>query len=153
MNGLREGRNGAVDSAVIREEGAEAGGPPGARAATSGEEVKSSTLGYLKRWMGWDRSFWFHSPSGVAPDQPMGGVLWPKSGGHSIYQDNERGREFRRGLLEGRLTAEGTNTISECFDRMLKPLERKKTVGGDLLTKESYSEAGLLKPISSQKWV
>ena len=66
-NELRKRRNVAIDSAVIREEGAEARGPPGARAATSGEEVKSSTLEYLKRWMGWDRSFWFHNPNGVAP--------------------------------------------------------------------------------------
>ena len=55
---------------------------------------------------GLGRSFWFHSPDGVTPDQPMGGVLWPESGGHSIYQDSEQGREFRRRLVEGRLTAE-----------------------------------------------
>jgi hypothetical protein len=36
---------------------------------------------------------------------------------------------------------------------MLKHLERKKTVGGDLVTAEDYSETGLLKFISSQKWV
>ena len=66
-NGLRKRRDGAVDSAVIREEAAEARGPPRARAATSGEEVKTSTLDYLKQWMGWGRAFWFHSPSGVTP--------------------------------------------------------------------------------------
>ena len=103
--------------------------------------------------MGWDRSFWFHSPSSVAPDQPMGGVLWPESGGHNVYQDRERGREFRRRLVEGRLTAEDTNIIPECFHRMLKHLEKKKTAGGDLTTEESYSEAGLLKSISNQNWV
>ena len=99
------------------------------------------------------RSFWFHSPDGVTPDQPMGGVLWQESGGHSIYQDSEQGREFRRRLVEGKLTAEDTSTIPECFHRMLKHLERKKTVGGELITEEDYGEAGLLKPISSQKWM
>ena len=102
---------------------------------------------------GLGEEFWFHSPDGVAPDQPMGGVLWPESGGHSVYQDSEQGREFRRRLVEGRLTAEDTSTIPECFHRMLKHLERKKTVGGDLITAEDYSETGLLKPISSQKWM
>ena len=126
-NALRKRRDGAVDSAVIREEEGEAGGPPRVRAATSGEEVKTSTLEYLKQWMGWGRSFWFHSPDGRTPDQPMGGVLWPEDGGHSIYQDSEQGREFRRRLVEGRLTQEDTDTIPECFHRMLKHLERKKT--------------------------
>ena len=120
------------------------------RAATSGEEVKTSTLEYLKQWMGWGRSFWFHSPDGVTPDQPMGRVLWPESGGHSIYQDSERGREFRRRLVEGKLSTEDISTIPECFHRMLKHLERKKTVSGDEIAAEDYSEAGLLKPISSQ---
>ena len=100
-NAQRKSRDGAVDSAVIREEADEAGGPPNVRAATSGEEVKTSTLEYLKQWMGWGRSFWFHSPDGVTPDQPMGGVLWPESGGHSIYQDSEQGREFRKRLVGG----------------------------------------------------
>ena len=36
---------------------------------------------------------------------------------------------------------------------MLKRLEGKKTVGEELITEESYNEAGLLKPIGSQKWV
>ena len=36
---------------------------------------------------------------------------------------------------------------------MLKYLERKKIVGGSLVTTEDYNEAGLLKPISSEKWV
>ena len=61
-----------MDSAVIREEADVTGGPPKVRAATSGEEVKTSTLEYLKQWMDWGRSFWFHSPDGVTPDQPMG---------------------------------------------------------------------------------
>ena len=55
--------------------------------------------------------------------------------------------------MEGRLTAEDTSTIPECSHRMLKHLERKKTVDGCLVTAEDYSEAGLLKPISNQKWV
>ena len=150
-NAQRKRRNGAVDSAVIREETEKAEGPPGVRAATSEEEVKTSTLEYMKK-MGWRRSFRFHSPDGVAPDQSMGGVLWLESGGHSIYQDSEQGREFRKRLVEGKLTAEDTNTIPECFHRMLKHLERKKTVRGDLITSEDHSEAGLLKPITSQKW-
>ena len=45
-NALRKSRGGAVDSAVIREEADEAGGSPKVRAATSGEEVKTSTLEY-----------------------------------------------------------------------------------------------------------
>ena len=84
-NALRRRRDGAVDSAVIREEEGEAGGPPRVRAATSGEEVKTSTLECFRQWMDWDRSFWFHSPDGRTLEQPMGGVLWPESGGHSIY--------------------------------------------------------------------
>ena len=35
---------------------------------------------------------------------------------------------------------------------MLKHLERKRTVDGGLVTPEDYSEAGLPKPISRQKW-
>ena len=72
-NAQRKSRDGAVDSAVIREEADEAGGPSKVRAATSGEEVKTSTLEYLKQWMGWGRSFWFHSPDGRTPAEPMGG--------------------------------------------------------------------------------
>ena len=45
-----------------------------------------------------------HSPDGVTPGQSMGGVLWPESGGHSIYQDSEQGREFRRRLVDGGFT-------------------------------------------------
>ena len=60
-NALRKRRDGAVDSAAIRVVADEAGGSPGLRAATSGEEVKASTLEYLKQWVGWDRSFWFHN--------------------------------------------------------------------------------------------
>ena len=125
-NAQRKRRNGAVDSVVIREKAGEAGAPPKVRVATSGEEVKTSTLKYLKQWMGWGRSFWFHSPDGRTPDQPMGGVLWPEGGGHSIYQDSEQGREFRRRLVEGSLTQGDTDTIPACFHRMLKHLERKK---------------------------
>ena len=51
VNALRKRREGAVDSAVIRVEGAGAVGPPSTRAATSGEEVKVSTLEHLKQWM------------------------------------------------------------------------------------------------------
>ena len=77
--------------------------------------------------MGWDRSFWFHSPDGRPAGQPMGGVMWPEDGGHIIYQDSEQGRDFRRRLVEERLTQEDTDTVPGCFRRMLKTLERKKT--------------------------
>ena len=83
----------------------------------------------------------------------MGGVLWPEGGGHSIYQDSEQDKEFRRRLVKGRLTQGDTDTISGCFHRMLKHLERKKTASGGLITAEHYSDAGLLGPISSQRWV
>jgi hypothetical protein len=63
-NVQRKRRDRAVDSAVIREETERAEGPLRMRAATSGEAVKTSTLEYLKQWMGWGRSFWFHSPDG-----------------------------------------------------------------------------------------
>ena len=93
-HGLREGRDGAVDSAVIREEVSELGGAPRARGATSGEEVKESTYtGVLKAVDGLGRVFWSHSPSGVTPKLPMGGVLWPESGGHNIYQDSDHLRQ------------------------------------------------------------
>jgi len=75
-NGLREERGGPVDSAVVRVE-EQGTGKTQARAAADGDEVEESTLQYLKQWMGWGRSFWPHSPSGVAPEQAMGGVLWP----------------------------------------------------------------------------
>ena len=55
--------------------------------------------------------------------------------------------------MEGRLTTEDTSTISECFHRMLKHLERKKTADGGLISAEDYSGTGLRKPISRQKWV
>ena len=80
---------------MIRGEEGEAGDPPGVMTATSGEEVNTSTLEYLKQWMGRGRSFWFHSPDGRTSDQPMDGVLWPEDGGHSIYQDSEQGRGVR----------------------------------------------------------
>ena len=83
---LRRRRDGAVDSAVIREEEGEAGGPHRVRAATSGEEVKTITLEYLRQWMGWGRSFWFHNPDGKTPEQPM-------SGGHNI--DGTVAKEWR----------------------------------------------------------
>ena len=70
-----------------------------------------------------------------------------------MYQDSKQGKEFRRRLVEGRLTSEDTITILECFHRMSKHLERKKTADGRLFTAESYSETGLLKPIGSQKRV
>ena len=103
---------------------------------------------YLKQWMGWSRSFWFHIPDGRTLDQPMGGVLWPDDGGHSIYQDSEQGREFRRRLVGGRLAQEDTDTIPECFHGTLKHLERKKTTGGGLITTEHHSDAGLFEPNS-----
>ena len=61
-------RDGAVDSAVIREEAGETGDQTSVKAATSGKEVKTSTLEYLKQWMGWARSFWFHDPDSRTPD-------------------------------------------------------------------------------------
>ena len=69
-----------MDSAVIREESEEAGGKPRVRAAESGEEVRESTLQFMKEWMGWGRSFWFHSETGKVPATEMGGVLWPEDG-------------------------------------------------------------------------
>ena len=102
-NAPRKRRDGAVDNAVARVVANEASGSPGVGTATSGEEVESSTLEYLKQWMGWGRPFWLHSPDGVAPGQPMGGVLWPESGGHSIYQDSGQGRELKRRLVGGDL--------------------------------------------------
>ena len=56
-NALRKRRDGAIDSAVNREEAGAIGGPPRTRVATSGEELKTSTPEYLKQWMGWGRSF------------------------------------------------------------------------------------------------
>jgi ribonuclease HI len=151
-NGLRKKRDGAVDSAVITEVD-QSTGESQTRAAADGTEVKESTLQYLKEWMGWGRSFWFHSTDGKVPNQAMGGVLWPESGGHMIYQDSDQGRAFRRRVVEGQLTEEDISTIPECFHRMLKYLERKQAVGGSKITAEDYSEAGLMQPISKQRWV
>ena len=47
-NGLRKKRDGAMDSAVIREVD-QSTGKTQARAATDGDEVKESTLQYLKQ--------------------------------------------------------------------------------------------------------
>ena len=47
-NGLRKKRDGAVDSAVIREE-VQGTGKTQARAVAGGDEVKQSTLQYLKQ--------------------------------------------------------------------------------------------------------
>ena len=105
-----------------------------ARAAADGDAVKESTLQYLNQWMGWGRSFWFHNHVGVVPEQAMGGVLWPESGGHMIYQDSDQGRAFRRRRVEGQLTDQDTITIPGCFHKMLKYLERKQTVGGSKIT-------------------
>ena len=55
--------------------------------------------------------------------------------------------------MEGRLTSEDISTIPTCFHKMSEHSERKKTADGSLITSEDYNEAGLLKPISSQKWV
>ena len=140
-------RDGAVDRAAIRVVADTASGSPGVGAATSREEVKASKLDCLKQWMGWGRSFWFHSPAGVTPGQPMGGVLWSENGGHIIYQASEQGREFMRRLVEGRLTTAETSTIPEYFHRMLQHLERKRTADGGLDTAKDYRVAGLLKPI------
>ena len=74
----------------------------------------------------------------------MGGVFWPESGGHIIYQDNDQGRAFRRRVVEGQLTEDDIITIPECFHGMQKYLERKHAVGGDKITAEDYSEAGLM---------
>ena len=82
----------------------------------------------------------------------MGGVLWPESGGHNIYQDGEQGKDFRGRLVDGMLATEDINTIPECFHMMLKHLERKRTADGGLITAEDYNDAELLEPISSQKW-
>ena len=60
-NGLRKKRDGVVDSAVIRETD-QSTGKAQTRAAADGDEVRESTLQYLKQWVGWGRSFWFHSP-------------------------------------------------------------------------------------------
>ena len=118
-NGLRKKRDGAVDSAVITEVD-QSTGETQTRAAADGAEVKESTLQYLKQWMGWGRSFWFHSTDGKVPNQAMGGVLWPESGGHMIYQDSDQGRAFRRRVVEGQLTEEDISTIPECFHRIMQ---------------------------------
>ena len=62
------------EEGVIRETD-QSTGKTQARAAADEDEVKESTLQYLKQWMGWGRSFWFHSSDGVAPDQATGWVL------------------------------------------------------------------------------
>ena len=80
----------------------------------------------------------------------MGGVLWPESGGHGIYRDSEHGRDFRRRLVDGGLTAEDIGTIPEWFHRMLKHLEREKTADGVLIIAEEYSEAGCLSPSAAR---
>lgn len=102
--------DGTVGSAVIREVN-QCTGKTQARVATDGDEVKESTLQYLKQWMGWGRSFWFHSTGGVVPDQVMGGVRWPASGGHMTYQDNDQGRAFKRRRVEGQLIEGDVSTI------------------------------------------
>ena len=51
------------------------------------------------------------------------------------------------------MTEEDINTILECFHRMLKYLERKQAAGGDKITAEDYSAAGLMQPICKQRWV
>ena len=126
-NGLRKKRDDAVDSAIIREVDQRTGKTQ-TRAATDGAEVKESTLQYLQQWTGWGRSFWFHSTNGVVPDQAMGGVLWPESGEHMIYQDIDQGRAFRRRVVEGKLPERDIITIPKCFHRMLKYSERKQAV-------------------------
>ena len=72
--------------------------------------------------------------------------------GHEIYQDNDQGRAFKKRLVEGQLTAEDTSTIPVCFHRMLKYLERDQAVGGSKIPAGDYSEAGLMQPISKQKY-
>ena len=91
-----------MDSAVTRETD-QSTGKTHARAATGGDEVimKESTLQYLEQWMGWGRSFWFHSPVGAVTEQAVGVVMWPVSEGHTIYQDGDQGRAFRRVVVEG----------------------------------------------------
>ena len=151
-NGLRKRRDGAVDSAMTRETD-QSTGKTQTRAAADGCEVKESTLQYMKQWMGWGRSFWFHSPVEVVPEQAMGGMMWPESGGHMIYQDSDQGRAFRRRRVEGQLIKEDASTIPKCFHMMLMYLERRQAVGGNKMTSEDYSEAGLMQPISKQSWV
>ena len=70
-----------------------------------------------------------------------------------IYQDNGQGRAFRRRVVGGQLSEEDISTIPRCFHRMLKYSERKQAVGGSKVTVEDYNEAGLMQPISRQRWV
>ena len=70
-----------------------------------------------------------------------------------IYQDNGQGRAFRRRVVGGQLSEEDISTIPRCFHRMPKYSERKQAVGGSKVTVEDYNEAGLMQPISRQRWV
>ena len=109
-NAPRKRRDGAVDSVVIREEAGEAGGPPKVRAATREEETKTSTLEYLKQWMGWCRSVWFHSLDDRTLDQPVGGVLWPEGGGQCCTDTARRGTGMRR-LTPFRTVSKNSETV------------------------------------------
>ena len=151
-NVLRTKRDAAVDSAVIREIDQHIGKTQ-ARAAADGDEVKESALQYLKQWMGRSKSFWFHSSDGVVPDQATGRVLWSESAGHMIYQESDQCRAFRRGRVESQLTEEDASTIPKCFHGMLKYLARKQAVGGSKIAADDCSEAGLMQPISKQRWM
>ena len=70
-----------------------------------------------------------------------------------IYQDNDQSRAFRRRVVDGQLTEQDTSAIPKCIHRMLEYLERKQAVGGSKITAEDYNEAGLMQPISKQRWV
>ena len=84
------------------------------RAAEDGEEVKESTLEFMKRWMGWRKSFWFHNLKRVAPKMALGGLLWPEKGGHLIYQDSEQERKFRRRLVDKAVLIQSLDGKDQC---------------------------------------
>ena len=82
----------------------------------------------------------------------MGGLRWPERGSHKIYQDSGQGREFKRGLVEGQLTAEDISTIPECFHSVLNYMERKRAESGEMIRAAGYKLipwAGLMQPIST----
>jgi hypothetical protein len=143
-NVLRRVRDGAADTAVIKEADGRR------RAAISGEEVREHHYRTAREWMGEGKKRWFYAEEGRTNGREVSNESGMR---HRFWAQDEQGKQAQRRLAEGELTEEDLEATPEAFHGFLKYLRRAwSEVAGRRVEEGDYEGSGLGEEITRRDW-
>ena len=142
-NVLRVTRDGAADTATIREGGRW-------RAATSGKEVLEHHYKVGKEWMGEDKQRWFYAQEGGGEGVTAG----PQSEHrHRFWRLDEAGEAACERLARGELTTEDVESVPPSLRKILPHLQTVYShTAGRRIEERDYEGSGIGEAISASDW-